>query len=165
MNEQEHHPHKETQRSGVTCQTVRSVPEGHAFDLCYPAQVWHTHTQYGSGIPSEIAFPFFFFFFFFFLVEGRSSLTLVTLHGEDLVIELAHGSASWCNPLAHDSSPMTFSKNVETQYQWNFSLTSKSNRLLIPSATKLASELLLRALDKRGPLCILKTQTHHADFF
>lgn len=35
-------------------------------------------------------------------------------------------------PPARDSSPLTFSKNVYTQYQWNFSLTGKSNGLLIP---------------------------------
>ena len=49
MNEHEHEhhshfTHKETQRSGVTCQALRGLPEGHTFALRHTAQVWCGHS-------------------------------------------------------------------------------------------------------------------------
>lgn len=76
----------------------RSVPEGHAFDLHHTASARQSQTQDRSGIHGRGG--------------GGVSLTLVTSHGRNLVIESAHGPALWCNPSACDSSPLTFLKNV-----------------------------------------------------
>lgn len=92
----------------MTCQTEVSQK---VMPLTYTTLPRPRRVRPKTGQASTVKFPF-------PPGEGRGrggggvSLTLVTSHGRNLVIESAHGPALWCNPSACDSSPLTFLKNV-----------------------------------------------------
>ena len=94
---------RELKRSEVTCHAVARVPAGHAFDLSPRCSgLARPHQSRVSHLQGNC----------FSLLLGSGAGTLVTSRGGDLVMEPTHWPAPWYGPSAHDSSPLTFSKNV-----------------------------------------------------